>query len=142
MAASVTETLPAWAIWVPVVSAGIGGILVIIGNIINNLINKKAEADKQIRDAILKTAIDSWKENMEITKKQGGLITPVETFIMHIAILSDIILDPKKASKEELFDRLEKSRTMVDTFIEFDEKTKEINKKAAEEKRHNSDQKS
>jgi len=130
MTASVTETLPAWAIWVPVVSAGIGGVLVIIGNIINNLINKKAETNKQIRDAILKTAIDSWKENMEITKKHGGMITPVETFIMHIAILSDILLDPKKASKEELLDRLEKSRIMVDTFIEFDQNTKERDKKS------------
>ena len=132
MSASVTETLPSWAIWVPVVSAGIGGLLVIIGNVINNLINKKSEANKQIREAILKTAMNSWKENMEITKVKGGIITPLESYIMHMALLSDIILDPKEITEKALIERLKKSQIIVDAYIKFDKESKAKRKKAAE----------
>ncbi len=124
MAASVTETLPSWAIWVPVVSAGIGGLFAIIGNVINNLINKKAESNKQIKDVILKTAMDNWKENMEITKINGGIITPLESYIVHMSILSDILLEPKEITEKALIERLKKSQKIVDAYIKFDKESK------------------
>ncbi len=124
MAAQVTETLPSWAIWVPVVSAGIGGLFAIIGNVINNLINKKAESNKQIKDVILKTAMDNWKENMEITKINGGIITPLESYIVHMSILSDILLEPKEITEKALIERLKKSQKIVDAYIKFDKESK------------------
>lgn len=43
----------AWAIWVPVISAGIGGLIAIIGNVLN----KRAEEKKQLKEATKRSYI-------------------------------------------------------------------------------------
>lgn len=119
------ETIPSWAVWVPVVSAGIGGIIAVIGSTINNYINKKAEEKKQIREVIIKTAIESWREDYTLTKSRGGVMLPIDSYIVHMAILSDALLDPECLTEEQLLVKLRKSDKLIKAQIKFDEERKQ-----------------
>jgi len=123
------ETIPSWAIWVPAISAAIGGIIAVAGNTINNVINKRYEERRHLKDVIVKTASDSHKEHLELVKKRGGGIFPIESYIFHMAILSDILLDPDEISEEEVLNRLRKSNSIRRAHEKFDKEVRENMKK-------------
>ena len=116
-----TETIPSWAVWVPVVSAGVGGVIAIAGNIAINYMNKKHEEKKQLREVIIKTAMESRNEHIELAKQRGGPVLPIESYIVHMAILSEIMFEADDLTEDQLLNKLRKSNKLARAHKRFDE---------------------
>ncbi|SJZ55544.1 hypothetical protein SAMN02745119_00947 [Trichlorobacter thiogenes] len=95
-------TVPAW---VPIVSAVAGGLVVGAFGAINNFISKKTEEKKleseerrHLKEQVVKAAIEYWYKHHELVKSANGRlpqITPLDTYLVHIAAVMAEIMDTK-----------------------------------------------
>lgn len=118
------NSIPLWAVWVPVVSAAVGGGIAVVGNIINNKINKKAEEKRQLREAVIKTALEAWRDHSDHARNRGGAVLPIDSYIVHMAVMSEALLNPEEFTEEEILKKLKQSDKLIDIQVKYDEERK------------------
>lgn len=100
-----------------------GVVITSIFNLLNTRITKKSEEISHRRELVIKAAIESWKQEMEIYRANGEptLLAPLDLYIVHMLKFTDAILnDEITAANIE-----EKMKEVSDT---TEAMTKHINK--------------
>lgn len=106
------ENVPAWTLWIPVVSA-IGSSLVTAFVVLwTARLNRKTEEKKHLRSLLFNTAIENWKTQVGIIKETGGSIVPIDSFIIHMFKLSEIL--DEEITKENIPTKIKKIREITD----------------------------
>jgi len=127
-----TELLP----WAPIIGTLGGALLAGLIALGINLINKKSEERRHIRELMLKTAMEYFKAACDTAAKTGGSVPPLEAFIVHVIKTSEVLIDTK-ITKDNVVQKLKEAHAVskeVEIFlIEEDaaEKAKQKNAKKA-----------
>jgi hypothetical protein len=104
--------------WIPVIAALGGGLVAGVSNFVNNLIDKKAEEQKQVRALIFNAAIENWKMQWEYgkLKREDGiypLLLPVEAALLHMTKISNMLFS-EKITKDNLKEKAGEMREFSD----------------------------
>jgi len=88
-----------------------------------NRTNKKSEERKHLREVIVNTAIENWKQDYDAAIKtgQGIKLAPLESYIIHMTKLSDILFDPDKITSKKLISKLKEVDDIIKAHREYDE---------------------
>lgn len=95
---------------------------VLIGGIVSifiTLINKRSEEQKHKREIIIKAAIESWKESVDLVKLKGGSVEPLDVFIIHLIKLSEVLLNNKKLDSKNIIKLLKEIDEVTDLASEY-----------------------
>lgn len=97
-------------------SAVYGMLGVLLGALIGSMstllvtyINKRAEARRNTRELAVKWGIESWRTAFDAAAKVkgGGLMPPIEDYVLHALIMSEAILKPGAWSEEKFMRTLD-----------------------------------
>ena len=108
------DQVPSWAIWVPVASTLVGGLISLLTTWLTNLHNRQIDEIKLRKELILKIALEDWKNSYEIAAKSGKSVAPLETYVMHMNCLADLIFSSDRISEEEYIKRVRHSFNLID----------------------------
>ncbi len=109
--------------WVALVSTLIGGGLVGIFNFATNLINKKSEERRHLRELMFNAAIENWKQANElaIVKSKAGYkvnIAPLDSYIVHMIKLSEVLIGDT-LSKENIREKLKEITSVTSEAVQY-----------------------
>ena len=104
----------------------IGGAL--IGSLSTALIaflSHRSEERKHLRQLIIGTAVENWKQSIEVTKfdtsRKHKFIVPLDNYIIHMMKLSELVnegsITPEKATR-----KLREIEELVDTLVRYRDK--------------------
>jgi CRISPR/Cas system-associated protein Cas5 (RAMP superfamily) len=105
----------------PVISAILGAIVGATVTIIITIINKRSEEKRQIRELSFKAGIENWKGVLEIAKKDGGILQPLDYFLIHMRLLSHNLLE-KNFKVDDLKTTLKEIDKISNEFVEYADK--------------------
>jgi len=91
-------------VWVPLLSAALGGSLVGLFNFFTNLVNKKSEERRHFREILFSAALSNWKEDRDALlnfRKEGYKVelSPIDTYIIHLMKLAEVLKDENLTSE-------------------------------------------
>lgn len=78
----------------------------------------KSQERTQKQTLVFTAAVEHFKQACEMARKEGGSVMPIEDFLIHMAKLSELIID-----KQIDIESLEK---LMNNFHEFEKKVREI----------------
>ncbi len=104
-----TNQVPIWALWIPFLSAILGGIVTGTVTYLINKTNKDAEERKQRKELAVKLAIENYSQ---IWNLKGVKVPPLELFVLHMNTLSEAILSDKEITEAEYIKLLKKSKRL------------------------------
>lgn len=100
----------------------LGGALIgFLSSIITIWITKHYEDKKAYRHILMETGLKNWEGAKELSKAQGGLLYPLDSFIIHQSKLIKLI-EEDNLTKENLRQMLEESRELKEIFDEHAKK--------------------
>jgi hypothetical protein len=81
----------------------LGALIGSMSTLLVTYINKKAEARRNARELAVKWGIESWRTAFDAASKAkgGGFMPPIEDYVLHALIMSDVILEPGAWSEEK-----------------------------------------
>lgn len=87
-----------------------------------NRTNKISEEKRHLREVIVNTAIENWKQDYDAAIKEGKSITlaPLESYIIHMTKLSDILFDSDKITSKKLISKLKEVDSIIKAHKEYD----------------------
>ena len=120
------NNIPAWTLWIPLLSAILGGSVTGLTNFFINKTNKKTEERKHLKEMIIKTATENWKQSHDLAKfvvekGEKAALAPIEIYIIHMAKLSEILLNPDKIDKNLLILKLKEIDEIIDAHKKYDD---------------------
>jgi len=90
----------------------VGALLAAIPSIIVACINKGSEERKHQKELIIKSALENWKQSVEMIKLRGrGSVMPLDDYLVHMTNLSDVMFSRKIDSSN-----VEQTLTELDDF--------------------------
>jgi O-acetylhomoserine/O-acetylserine sulfhydrylase-like pyridoxal-dependent enzyme len=107
-----TESVPAWTLWIPAIAAIGSSIVTAFVVLWTARQNRKTEEKKHLRGLLFNTAIENWKTRMGIIKDLGGSVMPIDSFIIHMLKLSEILNED--ITKENILKKIKEIREIVD----------------------------
>jgi hypothetical protein len=125
------EQLLPWAPYIGTLGGALITGLVAIGL---NSINKRSEERRYMRELVLKTSIEHFKIACSKTGP-GQRVAPLEAFIIHLAKISEVLMETKITS-ENILRKLKDAHTVsaeVEAFIKVEEAETKAKKAAKEE---------
>jgi len=98
-----------------------------IFNYLNNKAMRTAEEKKHLKELLLKTAVEYWKQDMERIKlsNKGSILLPIESYIFHLFKLSDEIEINKDITVERIIEIRKEFNTLIEQLKNQDKSNKQ-----------------
>ena len=124
-------------IWVSVISATVGSLVTGLIALGITWINKKSEERRHLRELMFNAALENWKQSCNIAIERmklghGSAIAPVDTYIIHMMKLSELLIN-EKITKENIPGKLKEIRELTNAVKNILEK---LDKPEKEEKKN------
>jgi len=125
MSDQIVQQIPSWTYWLPPVSLLAGVLITSIVNYINNKSAKASEEKKHLKELLLKTSVEYWKQDMDRIKlaNKKNLLMPIDYYILHLLKLSDEISVNKNITAERIIQIREETKKLAHLLIEHDKNT-------------------
>lgn len=96
-------------------SALLGVIVTSFFNLRTARLAKESEERRHHKEIVVKAAIENWKQTAELWRTSGVRVTlqPLDTFLIHMSSLADVIFDPT-TNAANLERRLQESERLVE----------------------------
>ena len=97
-----------------------GVVITSIFNLINTRIVKNSEERKHLKQLVVTTALENWKQQLELAKagSPNKIIRPLDDYIIHMVALSEMLLE-KPINKAVITERLNEFQEFVDAVDSF-----------------------
>lgn len=106
------------------IGAGVSGLFALI----SIHLQRRAEERRQIRELAVQVALENWKIYKAVADNQGGLVPPIDTFLIHAVHLISA-LDGRLKTHEQIREHLRAGfAASAAATAEIDEHNKEIQK--------------
>ena len=101
-------------IWLPVVSALVGGGLVGLINFAMSWQDRKLEERKHFNELVFNAALENWKQACQFAREHSGgvAIAPLDVYIIHMLKLSEIFTKGE-LTKERIPEKLRANRELI-----------------------------
>lgn len=88
---------------------------------------RTAEEKKHLKELLLKTAVEYWKQDMERIKlsNKGSILLPIESYIFHLFKLSDEIEINKDITVERIIEIRKEFNTLIEQLKNQDKSNKQ-----------------
>ncbi|MFH1519842.1 MAG: hypothetical protein ABIE75_04640 [Candidatus Omnitrophota bacterium] len=114
---------------IPAIFALLGTFVGALGAIIITAINKRSEERRQVRELAFTAGIENWKGACEFAKRNGGAVSPLDHYLVHMKLLSEKFLEGKTNSSE-LEEKLQELKSLSAQFGKYlEENSKSKGKK-------------
>ncbi|MEA3360319.1 MAG: hypothetical protein U9R17_13070 [Thermodesulfobacteriota bacterium] len=102
----IVQQIPSWSYWLPPVCLLTGVAITGALNYFNNKAIRDADEKKHLKELMLKTSVEYWKQDIERIKlsNKPALLLPIESYIFHILKLSDEINLNKEITVERIIE--------------------------------------
>ncbi len=106
MANQIVQQIPSWSYWLPPICLLAGVSVTGAINYFNNKAIRDADEKKHLKELMLKTSVEYWKQDIERIKlsKKPALLLPIESYIFHILKISDEINLNKGITAERIIE--------------------------------------
>ena len=128
MSDQVVQHIPIWTYWLPPASLLAGVFITSIINYINKKSEKTLEEKKHLKELLLKTSIEFWKQDIErikLANKKAPLF-PLESYVFHLFKLSDEISANKSITPERIVEIRDEVKKLAYLLMENDKKLNNI----------------
>jgi hypothetical protein len=113
MSEPVTTVVPAWTLWIPAISAIGSSLITAFVAFWTARQSRITEEKKHLRGLLFNTAIENWKTRVGVLKELGGAVPPLDSFIIHMFKLSEV-LNGEEITKENIPTKLKEIRELTD----------------------------
>ena len=79
----------------------IGGIVGGGGAVLSSWLKGRSDERKQRRELIFRYACENFRQACEMARSQGGQVMPMDQFLIHMAVLSERVID-KEITKDSV----------------------------------------
>lgn len=110
------------AAWAAILAASVAGLFSTITAIVVIVYTKRSDERRHLRELIVRTAIENWKEVGEVARRAGANHMPLDVYIVHMLKFSEI-MTRKNVTPEDLAEHDREVRALVDRAIALAEAT-------------------
>lgn len=123
----IAQQIPSWTYWLPPACLLSGVFITSIFNYLNNKAMRTAEEKKHLKELLLKTAVEYWKQDMERIKlsNKRSILLPIESYIFHLFKLSDEIEINKNITVERIIEIRKEFNTLIESLKNQDKSNKQ-----------------
>ncbi|MEI7842857.1 MAG: hypothetical protein WCI39_07480 [Gallionellaceae bacterium] len=114
------------------VIASLGGAIVgALPGLLISFFNQRAEAKRQFNELVVKAAVKNWK--MQIEHGSATKILPLEYFIVHTSMMSQIALSQQPITPAAMEAHLKKISSVIDVLVRHATATSAKQKEVAQQ---------
>ena len=85
------EAKDVWMAALPVIGTILGTVIGIAGTVVLNGQTRRSDERKQLQVLAFNSGIENWKQVVELAKREGGEIMPLDFFILNMVSLAHTI---------------------------------------------------